>query len=143
MTCDPCAGHACDGCVTCRSGVCCLTASIADQPTVSVADDIALLREAIAEDASASSLSEFIRAETATRPVELTSHIQSDSIRVVLDRKPIRTPVQFIAGRDLPVEPDKPTETPALTEGADSDPLFLQTPNNERSSNVRIPRRPR
>jgi hypothetical protein len=143
MSCDPCAGHACDGCAICRSGTYCLTASVDAPATASVPDDIALLRQAIAEDASTRSLSDLIQAESVTGPVGLTSLIQSDSIRDVLGRPAVRTPVRFTAGRDLPPKPAEArlAETPALTAGADPDSLFHQTSTNERSSNVHIPRR--
>jgi hypothetical protein len=50
MSYDPCAGHQCDRCEVCRSGVCCSTVPTTTSTVVSHPDDLTILREAILED---------------------------------------------------------------------------------------------
>ena len=63
---DPCAGHACDNCGVCRSGICCQTVHTPSQRTVDAPDDLTILRQAISTDsASGTSLRLLIYAEGA------------------------------------------------------------------------------
>jgi hypothetical protein len=67
---DPCAGHACDGCDICRSGVCCLTVRQAAGNLGSLSDGLDVMREAVAEDAgSQPTLADLIRADHTVRVV--------------------------------------------------------------------------
>jgi hypothetical protein len=125
MSCDPCAGHQCDGCDTCQSGICCQTLSAVSPTVVSPPDDLTVLREAIAEDNQG-------------RP-GLTDLIQAEAIRQILGDPLVSVPVPVVQASAS--APDmraamKPGDRAALPPTSSSDLILRQTKPTERKDHV-------
>lgn len=62
---DPCAGHPCDGCQICASGVCCQTVQTVGHGGNLAKSDFARLRDAVVSDAKSTLvLSDLVRTST-------------------------------------------------------------------------------
>jgi hypothetical protein len=77
---DPCSGHFCDGCATCRSGVCCLTSSSSAATTDQTVGSLDALRTAFAESPNLlPRLTTLLLGETQRKRVEDLIHLVEDA----------------------------------------------------------------